>query len=1339
MTSPPEPEGVSAASGSRWSRILRGSGEDGREAFGELAASYWYCVYAWWRRAGLEADQAAMATLASFTRWLEEAPPRAADSGAGRIREWLPARLAELAQAGVTLEGEGAITIDPAWAEARYADEPPGESDAIFQRRWALTVIEFTETTLQVEYASRGEETLFAGLLPFAGFEVSDEERYNAAAAHAARTVGAMRKAVFDFRTRQRELLLAFVGDTVLDPCDAESEITALLCACDAADPETAGAPLPSAIRSVRPDEVLARAMQSVRMSQAGAGGWQPPTIAEAARLFPQYEVLSLLGRGGMGAVYKARQIALDRLIAIKLLPLEVSVDKDFAERFRREARAMAKLNHPKIITVHEFGATSEGHVFFAMEFVEGANLHEMIHGPGLSPAQALEIIGGVCDALEYAHSKGIVHRDIKPANVMVGLDGQVKVADFGLARLTEPDVAQPGHTVTGIVMGTPDYMAPEQKRGMNVDHRADIYSLGVMLYEVLCKEVPQGVFEPPSRRVAGVDAHIDQVVIKAMQQQPERRYQTTQEMKAAVTVASARLAGRMRAVAGEKGRGVPLFAWFVGAVVLLAVIAALVHFAPWKKGGTAGASTSPADSHEAAGQGGSIPSKATKDRPFVNTLDMKFVPVPGTQALFSIWDTRVRDYAAYARVNKVDEAWTRQERYGLPISREPDYPVVGVSWEEAKAFCRWLTEKENTEGKLPKGMEYRLPTDEEWSRAVGLANEEGATPKERNSKNQVDFPWGTEFPPSKAKVGNYADAAYHEKFPRASWIEGYTDGYALTSPVGSFLANKYGLYDMGGNVGQWCEDQFEPKNAGRVVRGGSFDNFGRLSMLSSSRSPGQPGLRYNSSGFRCVLAPSSSSPPAAAAATAVPVPGSTSATAGKDQPAPSPSAASSQPSPPSTPAPTDTPKPLTEIEKWLAQVDTPQQETYQKQVLKPFETGVANLRARYRAALDAHVARASAANQLDEAVAWRTEKQAFEKAQNVPPDDAGIPPAVKALRAEFRQQFTQLDQDRMARARTLHAQYDAVLAQNQSLLTQRARLDDALLLKARRDEIARAWLGPAPFVTVGADGRPESAKPGSVLGAATDQPFVNSLGMKFVPVPIVGGPTGGQRVLFSVWDTRVQDYEVFAKETRRDWPKPDFAQDPMHPAVNVSWDDAQLFCQWLTSHDRAAGLLPAEWRYRLPSDHEWSCAVEIGAKEDAAAMPDAKSGKIDDVFPWGRQWPPPKGAGNFAGEELRPELAAGKHPEIKDVIAGYDDGFVHTSPVGSFAANRFGLFDMSGNVWQWCEVWRCKEHVDLVLRGGSWIIYTRDRLLASRRFQYLPGARFSNFGFRCVVGASAP
>jgi serine/threonine protein kinase len=293
------------------------------------------------------------------------------------------------------------------------------------------------------------------------------------------------------------------------------------------------GKPASSVLGGLSPDELFARGMQSVKMTGNGAlMSWEPPTTEEAARLFPNYEILDLIGRGGMGAVYKARQLALDRIVAIKLLPLEISVDRDFAERFKREARTMAKMNHPHIVSVFDFGTTGEGHLFFVMEYVEGTTLHHIIKTTGLKPPQALEIIVGVCEALAYAHVEGVVHRDIKPANVLVDVRGRVKVTDFGLARLNTASTAeQMGYTMTGTVLGTPDYMAPEQKRGAHVDHRADIYSLGVMLYEMLCGQVPQGIFDPPSVRV-GVDERVDQVVIRAMQQEPDRRYQNTAEMK---------------------------------------------------------------------------------------------------------------------------------------------------------------------------------------------------------------------------------------------------------------------------------------------------------------------------------------------------------------------------------------------------------------------------------------------------------------------------------------------------------------------------------------------------------------------------------------------------------------------------------------------------------------------------------------------------------------------------------------------------------------------------------------------------------------------------------------
>jgi hypothetical protein len=256
---------------------------------------------------------------------------------------------------------------------------------------------------------------------------------------------------------------------------------------------------------------------------------------------------------------------------------------------------------------------------------------------------------------------------------------------------------------------------------------------------------------------------------------------------------------------------------------------------------------------------------------------------------------------------------------------------------------------------------------------------------------------------------------------------------------------------------------------------------------------------------------------------------------------------------------------------------------------------------------------------------------------------------------------------------------------------------------------------------------------------ASTQKPFINTLGMKFVPVPIVGGPTRGERVLFSVWAARVQDYGVFAKETQREWIAPPFSQGPEHPAVKVSWEDATAFCEWLTARERKAGRLGADHAYRLPSDHEWSCAVGIGEREDAAELPGEKNGRIGDTFPWGTQWPPPDKAGNYAGGELQPLLDAGKYMSLKGVIADYLDGFTETSPVGSFPANRFGLHDMGGDTWQWCAEWFDRSQTERVLRGASWYDSDRNLLLSSHRHHSAPALRNYDYGFRCVLAMAAP
>ncbi len=272
-----------------------------------------------------------------------------------------------------------------------------------------------------------------------------------------------------------------------------------------------------------------------------GSAGAKPPPqpplpVSEVASLFPQLEIIEALGRGGMGAVYKVRQPRLDRLAALKILSPEKQGDRQFAGRFEREARTLAQMNHPNIVTIYDFGET-RNHCYLLMEFVDGLTLRQLLQTRQLSPAEALDIVPKICEALQYAHQRGVVHRDIKPENILLDKQGRVKIADFGIAKMAGP-FAPSAVTEERQVIGTPHYMAPEQvEKPLTVDHRADIFSLGVVFYEMLTGELPLGKFAPPSSRMRGVqvDVRLDDVVLRALEKEPERRYQQASEVKSDV------------------------------------------------------------------------------------------------------------------------------------------------------------------------------------------------------------------------------------------------------------------------------------------------------------------------------------------------------------------------------------------------------------------------------------------------------------------------------------------------------------------------------------------------------------------------------------------------------------------------------------------------------------------------------------------------------------------------------------------------------------------------------------------------------------------------------------
>jgi serine/threonine protein kinase len=259
-----------------------------------------------------------------------------------------------------------------------------------------------------------------------------------------------------------------------------------------------------------------------------------PPNPLELEADLPDYDVLELIGQGGMGAVYKARHRGLDRIVAIKILPRRDGTDPERAERFAREARALARLKHERIVMAYNAGLTDR-YSYFVMEYVDGPNLRQLLAGGALPPGRAMEFAQDVCEALHYAHDAGIVHRDIKPENVLIAPQGRAKLADFGLAKLRDPSDADFVLTMTQQLMGTLHYMAPEQiESPQSADHRADLYGLGVLLYEMLTGELPLGVFDPPSTKCT-VDRRVDEIVLKALAKEPSRRFASAADFSAAL------------------------------------------------------------------------------------------------------------------------------------------------------------------------------------------------------------------------------------------------------------------------------------------------------------------------------------------------------------------------------------------------------------------------------------------------------------------------------------------------------------------------------------------------------------------------------------------------------------------------------------------------------------------------------------------------------------------------------------------------------------------------------------------------------------------------------------
>lgn len=629
------------------------------------------------------------------------------------------------------------------------------------------------------------------------------------------------------------------------------------------------------------------------------------PTQSAEVLLFRRYRVIRELGRGGMGVVQLAHDTALDIPVAVKLVPDLVVKDTEAIADLRKEVLRGMALAHPGIVRTHNFERDESG-AGIVMEYVEGETLTDLkTRQPGgcFDPPQILPWLVQLCAVLDYAHREArLVHRDLKPRNIMLTRTGKVKVADFGIAALLSDSMSR--HSMEGRVSGTLCYMSPQQAEGKRPSPLDDIHALGATIYELLTGKPPffRGSpasihaqilsVVPPSMAERRADLEIadkaalppawEKVIAACLAKEPAQRPQSAGEVLARLQGAAVAEQDTLPLPPPARPSSRAPLAW--GALAVLTLAAGGAYYfktapspettapiplatpapAPALPSSTPAPTPLPAPATPTPPPATPFPTTpppttpappnpatATKDAPFVNSLGMVFVPVPQTRVLACVWETRVQDFAAFADATSYDAtshvfslrkgAWeTHGDSWRSPgFAQTGAHPVCGVNWFDAVAFCEWLTARERALGRLRAGN-YRLPTDAEWSAAAGRAT----------------YPWGEQWPPA-ADDANVAGGEANDPDNAAKWevIANRVDPYPRTGPVGRGAPNALGLFDLGGNVWEWCADPLPGKADSRVIRGGSWFSFERAYLRTDYRGDGRADSRGTVRGFRIVLA----------------------------------------------------------------------------------------------------------------------------------------------------------------------------------------------------------------------------------------------------------------------------------------------------------------------------------------------------------------------------------------------------------------------------------------------------------------------------------------------------
>lgn len=1061
--------------------------------------------------------------------------------------------------------------------------------------------------------------------------------------------------------------------------------------------------------------------------------------------MLPQYEITALIGRGGMGAVYRGRQMTLDRAVAIKILPPGLDeTDATYSERFRNEALAMARLNHPGIVAVYDFGSTRNGMLYIVLEFVDGTDVAQMMAEQGRLPAaHAMAITAHVCDALKYAHERGIVHRDIKPANIMVGYDGVVKVADFGLAKMSKGGEST-GMTQSGMTMGTMHYIAPEALTlGVLVDHRADIYAIGVMLFHMLTGGLPQGMFKLPSQQMPGLDPRYDGIISRALLNDRELRYQTVVELRRDLDAIIAQPVARVEANAGNApaalntmarpqrpagqpnhspqrqappppGGNLNLGFWVPVLGVVAALVAAYVWLGP-KERKTIQRIEGETLTVVSMAQGEVIKQEMSSYHAGVWSGDAQMFWRHGAEG--ATLKVKFPVAESEAGMQRIKAVLTGAADYGVAEVSLDGRPVQGSPFDQQ-------AEEVGVSDILDWGVRDLKAGDHQLEiKLVGTHGREVV-------RNKPPYLFGLDYlqlePPvvKATQAAPGTDVALSAR-PSASACDSFDHVKHLNSSPetpGQKSDDKsvphHSWHPRRGGM-EWAQYEWETPQVIDECRVFWFDDSG---ARGACKLPAFWRLLYREASGAWVPVQATMPDAVADDWCTVSFPAvKTTALRLSVQCQPGWSAGVCHWKVLAAAGAATNPKPSARPDLFLGDLSPLHSrvgwDIYRVNTLSVVDKNDGNYLAVAGKPCSQYLW-AHASSRLEFAIpeGYTRFTATGIGFHNDRPNMGHISPGTWTYAVE-------VDGKTLFTSEELKSYPDKELSMDLSFPAGSKRL--TLIIDnggdANNDQSHWAYPTLSAGGAASASGVPAEAAPAE----APKPVFTNSLGMQFIPV-------AGTQVLMCIHETRNQDYKAFAAEVKGVNPSPIFSdkspvdQEGDHPIRNVKYNDAAGFCEWLSKKEGR--------KYRLPTDEEWSLAMGIGPaeKRQPGDTPETLSRRPIQEFPWGStQWPPPSGFGNYGDTAWKAAF-----PKETKFIEGYTDGFPTTAPVMSFPPNRQGLYDMSGNVTEWVQDWWNAEHKDRTYRGGGYGNREPRDLQPSARGHHAPDASYSNAnqGFRCVV-----